>query len=260
MILTIDVGNTNITLGIYRGDRLTATGRIVTDPNLAGDEYERLLKDLFAGWNIPCEYIEAVIVSSVVPPLDPVLHTLCGRCFAQEPLFVGPETDMGISVCYEKPDEVGADRIVNAAAAYNKYRRSVVVVDLGTATTFDYVSPAGAYFGGAIAPGIVISAEALFQKAAKLPRVDVVCPEKVVGRNTVESMQSGIVYGYISLVDGIVTRIKQEVGTDPYVVATGGLAPIIAEHALGIDEVEEFLTLWGLKVVFDHSRNDPDSI
>jgi len=256
MILAIDVGNTHIVIGLFDYDVLVVDWRLVTEPYRTSDEYEVLLRNLFQLKKIPFDSIEGIIISCVVPPMMSTLEQLCIEKFRKSPFFVDPEIDMGMKSCYENPREVGADRIVNSIAAFEKHRQSLIVIDFGTATTFDYISGEGEYIGGAIAPGINISSEALFRMASKLPRVDFVCPKHVVAKNTVESMQAGIVYGYISLVEGIVTRIKREVGGQPFVLATGGLAPVIAAHTGIINEVDEYLTLEGLKIIFDRMEEN----
>jgi type III pantothenate kinase len=251
MLLAIDIGNTQIVIGVYRDDELAVDWRLMTDQRRTGDEYGILLQNLFAGAGLSCQDINGIIVSCVVPPMLSMMLELCKRYFHAEPLCIGPYMDMGIKICYENPKEVGADRLVNAVAAFEKYRRSVIVIDFGTATTFDYIAEKGEYIGGAIAPGIVISSEALFQRASKLPRVDFAVPQTAIPRNTVESMQAGIIFGYVGLVEGLVRRMKNEVATKPLVVATGGLATRIAQHTGEIDEVDDYLTLQGLKIIYD---------
>jgi type III pantothenate kinase len=253
MLLVFDVGNTNIVLGIYKDDTLVTHWRVMTDRDKTTDEYGMLLQSLIASRGIAREDIKAIIISCVVPPVVPTLEQMCKAYFHITPLFVGPDINLGMPIKYDNPREVGADRIVNAVAAYATYQRSLIIIDLGTATTFDYISPEGEYRGGAIAPGISISSEALFQKASKLPRVEFISPKRVVGKDTISSMQSGLVYGYIGLVDGLVNRMKKEVQTNPYVVATGGLAPLIAEHSETINEVDDLLTLKGLKIIYDRN-------
>ncbi len=254
MILAIDVGNTHIVIGVFEGEKLIVDWRVMTEQYRTTDEYGIIMQSLFQSNNISFDSIKDIVISCVVPPMVTTLEHLCRKKFGKDPLFIGPEIDMGMKICYENPMEVGADRIVNSVAAFEKYRRSLIVIDFGTATTFDYINPGGEYIGGAIAPGIIISAEALFQKASKLPRVDFVCPDHLVARNTIESMQAGIVYGYVSMVEGIVEKMKDEVKTETFVLATGGLASVVALHAKAIDEVDEYLTLKGLKIILDRNR------
>jgi type III pantothenate kinase len=253
MLLVVDIGNTNIVIGVYQDDSLMFNWRIMTDKDRTSDEYGMIFQNLLTFQAISSESIKAIIISCVVPPLIPTLEQMCQNYFQIDPLFVGSTINLGMPIKYDNPKEVGADRIVNAVAAYDKYKRSLIIIDFGTATTFDYITSAGEYLGGAIAPGINISSEALFQKASKLPRVEFVKPESVIGTDTTTSMQSGIMYGYIGLVDGIVNRMKAEVKTNPYVVATGGLAVLIAAQSETIDEVDDQLTLRGLKII--HDRN-----
>jgi type III pantothenate kinase len=256
MLLCIDVGNTNIVIGIYTNDSLHTHWRIRTERDMTSDEVGLLLNNLFAPVQLEVNRITNVIISCVVPTLLSAFREFCLVALSRDPLIVTADTKTGITINYDNPKEIGADRLVNAAAAYHKYRTALVVVDFGTATTFDYVSGEGVYEGGAIAPGITISAEALFLKASKLPRVEIFAkPKEVVAKETISSINSGLIYGYAGLVDGIVQRIKDQVKSDLVVIATGGLAPLIKSEARTIDHVEEFLTLEGLKILF--SMNAP---
>src|SRR5574341_531319 len=224
MLPVIDVGNTHTVLGVYDGEKLLHHWRVFTDREKTSDEYGILIRNLYEGSQFSSRQIQAIAMASVVPPLTPTIVDLCERYFGISPLGVGPGIKTGISIKMDNPKEVGADRIVNAVAAHAKHRRECIVVDFGTATTFDYVSGNGDYMGGVIAPGANISAEALFRQASKLPRVEIVKPQAVIGKNTVAAMQSGIYYGYVGLVDGIIDRMRKEVRSDPLVIATGGLA------------------------------------
>ncbi len=248
MLLAIDLGNTNTVFGVYEGDKLTMHWRLSTQKNRTLDEYGILLRNLFSLEKLDASKIHAVIIASVVPPLDAVLRDMVVAYFSVEPFFVTHE-NAGIPVLYTDPREVGADRIVNAVAAIDKYGKPAIVVDFGTATTFDAISAAGEYLGGVIAPGIVISAEALYEHAARLPRIDVQKPSHVIGRTTVGSMQSGIFYGYVALVDGILARMKEELGGKTRVIATGGQAPFIHQESKLIEAIDPNLTLDGLRLV-----------
>lgn len=254
MLLAIDVGNTNIVLGIYKDSTLTHFWRISTDRQKTADEYGILLKNLFGDAGFTLDLVRDIVVSSVVPPLMPALEEMCRRYFNVEALVVGPGIRTGLDIKYDNPREVGADRIVNAVAAFEKYGGPLVVVDFGTATTFDAISASGEYLGGAIAPGIGISTEALFARAAKLPRIELVKPRAAIAKNTVASMQAGIIYGFAGQVDALVTRIKRELGGYAYVVATGGLAPLIASETETINEVDPWLTLEGLRIINERNR------
>lgn len=253
MLLVIDVGNTNTVFGAYEGDRLRHQFRLATAAGRTGDEWGILVKQLFEHAGLELRAFSAAICSSVVPPLQFTLDTMIRKYVGVKPVFVGPGLRTGMPILYDNPREVGADRIVNAVAAWERYHRALVIVDFGTATTFDVVTPKGEYLGGAICPGIQISLDALFLHASKLPRVDFALPEKVVGKNTVASMQSGLVYGYVSLVDGMCQRMADETGFEPKVVATGGLAPLLAGVSRAIESVDEHLTLDGLRLL--HERN-----
>jgi len=248
MLLAIDLGNTNLVFGVYNGDRLTKHWRLSTLKNRTVDAYGILLRNLFAIENIDTKKIQSVIISSVVPPLDFILTGMVRTYFDLKPVFVTHE-NAGIPVLYNDPREVGADRIVNAVAAVEKYSTPSIVVDFGTATTFDAITSRGEYLGGVIAPGIVISAEALYEHAARLPRIEILKPSTVIGRSTTGSMQSGIFHGYVALVDGILTRMKQELGEKAYVIATGGQAAFIGQESSLINTVDDNLTLDGLRLV-----------
>jgi type III pantothenate kinase len=255
MLLAIDIGNTNTVLGLFKDGSLVHDWRIRTEVNITIDEYAIILRSLFAVHEIPLDSVSDVIISCVVPPVLNSAERFCQRYFRSTPLVVGPGIRTGMPILYDNPKEVGADRIVNAVAAYEQKKNAVIVVDFGTATTFDYVSERGEYMGGVISPGIMISCEALFQKASKLPRVEIFArPPSIMAKNTIASMNAGIVYGYAGLVEGIISRMKREVNREVYVVATGGLAPLIASECGIIDEVDDYLTLKGLRIIFDMNK------
>jgi len=254
MLLVIDVGNTNTVLGLYDGDKLMHDWRIRTEIDHTIDEYGVLIYNLYQSIRMNAKEIKsvtAIIISCVVPPMLNILEPLCVKYFKIIPLIVGPGIKTGMPIFYDNPKEVGADRIVNAVAAFDKYRRESIIVDFGTATTFDYVSAKGEYMGGCIAPGIVISSEALFTRASKLPRVEFSKPKTVITKDTVSAIQAGIMFGYAGLVDGIVERMKAEVKTKPTVIATGGLARIVAPETKSIEKIEEMLTLEGLRLIYN---------
>jgi len=257
MLLVIDVGNTNTVLGLFDEDSLQHDWRIRTEIDHTIDEYGVLIYNLYQSSRMKAKEIKAVtaiIISCVVPPMLNILEPLCIKYFNIKPLIVGPGIKTGMPIFYDNPKEVGADRIVNAVAAYDKYHKESIIVDFGTATTFDYISPKGEYMGGCIAPGIMISSEALFEKASKLPRVEFSKPKTIITKDTVSAMQAGIMFGYAGLVDGIVERMKAEVKTNPLVIATGGLAQIVAQETKSIDKIEEMLTLDGLRIIYNLNK------
>ncbi len=257
MLLAIDVGNTHTVLGLFQGARLVDHWRIATRPERTSDELGVLLYQLFSARG-PIEpghdEITAAILSSVVPPVTDTLVQMVQRYFNVRCKVVGPGLKTGMPILYENPREVGADRVVNAVAGFERWRCGLIIVDMGTATTFDVVTPAGEYLGGAICPGIGISSQALFVHAARLPRVEFRRPAKVIGRTTESSIQSGLIFGYVGLVDGLVNRMRTEAGFPCTVVATGGLAPVIAQESETIEHVDEMLTLEGLRLLHERNR------
>ncbi len=254
MLMVVDIGNTNITFGVFEGEDHRATWRMATSVNQMADEYAALLLNLLYYQGLSPSDIEEIALCCVVPPLLGTIEDLFQRYFHISPLVVGPGVKTGVRIRMDNPREVGADRIVNAAAAHHLYRGAVIIVDMGTATTFDTVSREGDYLGGAIAPGIATATEALFIRASALPRVELVHPRQAIGTDTISAMQSGIVFGYVGLVEGIVTRIERELGEKTTVVATGGYADLVASETTVINEVNPDLTLIGLRLIYQMNK------
>lgn len=254
MLLTIDIGNTNITLGLYEGQTLGPRWRVRTTPEKTSDEYGILLAQLFRHRGYSPEQVTGVAVASVVPPLTPVFEQVCRDYMGQEPLVVDAGVKTGVRIRYDNPRDVGADRIVNAAAVKALYSLPACVVDLGTAAIFDAISARGDYLGGAIAPGIAIAAQALFERTAKLPRVELTHPPSVIGQNTPHAIQAGLLFGYVGLVEGMVARFKAELGPGTQVIATGKPAEIIARETDVLDVVDPWLTLRGLQIIYELNR------
>ncbi|MGA6926595.1 MAG: type III pantothenate kinase [Desulfosarcina sp.] len=252
MLLVIDVGNTNTVMGIYRGEVLVKDWRIRTERKTTEDEFNVIVTSLFAIGGIEIGAIQRTVISCVVPPMVTILDSFCRKYLGHAPRWVDARSYTRMPILINNPAELGADRIVNSVAAFHKYQQSLIIIDFGTATTFDVVSEQGAYLGGAISPGIMIASEALFREASKLPRVEIFeRPDAVVGKDTAGSIKSGIIFGYAGLVDGIVERMKKQMDTDPMVLATGGLAPLMADVAESIQKVESSLTLEGLRIISD---------
>jgi len=262
MLLVLDVGNTNTVIGVFDGDMLIDHWRVGTYHDRTADEYGVLFKDLLGFGNLSCDDLDGISVSCVVPPLLPALLEAGGKFFGVEALVVSPGIKTGMPIHVDNPREVGADRIVNAVAAFETLKTAVIVVDFGTATTFDFVTSKGTFEGGLISPGLTISMEALFKTASKLPRVELARPKKVIGKSTVTAMQSGVVFGYAGLVDSVVDRIKEEVKKDwpdepePKIIATGGLAKLLAPETKAIKEIDEHLTLRGLQIIYNRNRSE----
>ncbi|MCH8208537.1 MAG: type III pantothenate kinase [Nitrospinae bacterium] len=255
MLLAIDIGNSSIVFGLFQKEKLIAHWRVRSEQNRTTDEYWVLVNEFIRMNQLDAGAIRHVIVSCVVPPLIPVFEELSRNYLSTKPLFIGPGVKTGISILYKNPEEVGADRVVNAVAGFEKYGGPLIIVDFGTATTFDAVSAAGEYLGGAIFPGVEISLEALFKRTAKLPRVDLVVPDRVIGRSTVESIQCGTVYGFLGMIDNIVAKMREELGGECRVIGTGGLLKVIADQAKSLDTIDPFLTLDGLRII--HEKNRP---
>lgn len=256
MLLCVDIGNTNIMAGVYTGDQLGPHWRLATDHERMPDEYAMQLLNLFAYAQLAPTALTGVAIASGVPVLATRWVEVCRRYLHREPLVITARLKTGLTILYDNPDAVGADRVVDAVAAYRRYGGPLCIVDFGTATTFEAITAAGEYLGGAIAPGIGIAADALAQRAAKLPKVDIARPPSVIGRNTVHSMQSGLLYGYVGLVEGMVARFKAELGPATKVIGTGGLAPLIAAETPVLDIIEPWLTLDGLRILY--AMNQPD--
>jgi type III pantothenate kinase len=253
MLLAIDVGNTNTVIGMFDEDRRVACWRIRTMADATADEFWIILRNLTSLVTVDTSLITGVIIACVVPPLMGALEELCKDFLKIRPLVVGPGIKTGMPIRYDNPREVGADRIVNAVAAYERFRSELIAVDFGTATTFDYINKAGEYEGGVITPGVKIAAEALFHQASKLFRVELVAPPRVIAKDTASAIQSGIVYGYASLVDGILARMFDELGSRPIVVATGGLARVICSETRFVDEIDDDLTMEGLRILYQRN-------
>jgi type III pantothenate kinase len=253
MLLVIDVGNTHTVMGVFNGEKLVKDWRIRTERNATEDEFGVLVTGLFDAGDIPFEAVEKIIISSVVPPMVKLLDAFCRKYLGRTPHWVDAKSAAGMPILYNNPAEVGADRIVNAVAAFHKYKTGLIVVDFGTATTFDVISAKGEYLGGAISPGIMIAAEALYKETSKLPRVEIMAPPKsVIGKDTENSIKSGIIYGYAGLVDGMVRRMQAEMETNLTVIATGGLATLMNDVAETIEAIEPDLTLRGLKIISEN--------
>lgn len=254
MLLVIDVGNTNTVLGVFEGPQLLAQWRLTTSREQTADEYGILIRNLLSLDNAQRHEITGIMIASVVPPLNPVLAEMAEKYFRLKPSFLGPGTRTGMAIHYENPQEVGADRIANSVAAFEKYGGPCIIVDFGTAITFDAVSLKGEYLGGVIAPGIGVSAEALFEHTARLPRVEIRDPQRVIGTNTVASLQSGLFYGAVAMMDGILDRLFTELGNDTKVVATGGQATLVAGASKFQPPVDASLTLEGLRIIYERSQ------
>jgi len=257
MLLVIDVGNSNNVIGLFSGKKLLSHWRIRTEWNRTADEYWVLFKEFIQSNNVGIDNIDDIVIACVVPPLVPILQDMARKYFSCEPLVVGPGIKTGISILYNNPAEVGADRIVNSVAAFEKYGGPLIIVDFGTATTFDVVSRKGEYLGGVIFPGVQISLEALFKHTAKLPRIDMLVPENVIGKSTVDSIRSGAVHGFTGMVENLVRQIKTELGQNAQVVATGGIVEWIASNTTVIDTLDPFLTLDGMRIIYE--KNHPEN-
>lgn len=255
MLLAIDVGNSNNVIGLFSDGRLLTHWRIRTEWNRTADEYWVLIKEFILLHNVGAETIDDIVVACVVPPLVPIIKDMARKYFSCEPLIVGPGVKTGISILYRNPAEVGADRIVNSVAAYEKYGGPLIIIDFGTATTFDAVSKKGEYLGGVIFPGIQISMEALFKNTAKLPRVEMTTPKNVIGKSTVESIQSGAVHGFVGMMENLIEKIRKELDPSAKVIATGGVVDWIADKCPQIDIIDPFLTLEGMRIIYERNKD-----
>ncbi|MBU9710480.1 type III pantothenate kinase [Evansella tamaricis] len=256
MILVMDIGNSNIAVGLYKKKVLKYHWRMKTDAEKTEDEYAMTIKSLFDYEGVGIKEVEGIIISSVVPPIMYSLEQMCNKYFDMSPMVIGPGIKTGLNIKYDNPKEVGADRIVNSVAGIQLYGSPLIIVDFGTATTYCYIDESKQYLGGAIAPGIGISTEALYNRASKLPRIEITKTKSVIGKNTVHAMQSGILYGYVGQVEGIVKRMKLQANSNPTVIATGGLASLIANESEVIDIVDPFLTLKGLEMIYEKNKRD----
>ena len=254
MLLAIDVGNTNLVVGVFEGSKLIESWRLATDNRRSADEYGTMIESMIIREGIKPSEIDDIIISSVVPSLLFTLEHMCLKFYNKNPIVVEQGIKTGIKLHYENPRAIGADRIVNVVGAYEQYGGPLIVIDIGTATTFDVVAENGDFLGGVIAPGIGTSADALFQQAAQLPRIELVPPKQVICRNTIQGMQAGIIFGYVGQIDEIVRRIKEEMGCEMKVIATGGLAKMIAKESATIDKIDHFLTLTGLRALYERNQ------
>lgn len=257
MLLVIDVGNTNIVLGIFKGKKLVYDWRISTDREKTADEYGLMLMQIMDSQNIKIDNINDIIISSVVPNIMDIFPEICEKYFNIKPIIIGPGVKTGMNILYDNPKEVGADRIVNGVAAFEKYGGPLIAVDLGTAITFDVINQKGDYLGGAICPGVKISADALFQRASKLPKVEILKPEKIIGKNTVNSMQAGLFYGYVGMIDYIIENIIKEINSsveDVKVIATGGYSRLFLNESKYIQKIDQMLTLDGLRIIYERNK------
>jgi type III pantothenate kinase len=251
MLVTIDIGNTSTVIGLFKDAQLTETWRVGSDTHRTPDEYRLTLETLLKDTVLCAEQVRGACIASVVPQLTPAWQQACERCFNTQTLIVGPDSRLGITLCYDNPKELGIDRALAAAAAYDRFKTEVIVLDFGTATTIDYVGPQGDFMGGSIMPGLATAADALFAKTSKLPRVDYELPQDVLGTNTTACLQIGILGGYCLMIEAMAARIREHVQSEPRIIATGGLAPLVTRHTGIIDDIDEYLLLQGLKLAYE---------